>query len=202
MKIPDEAWSAERERGRDRAYVVPIEEVAGAALCDGPTALRAVVATLRSEVDRRGLPPARYGHIISNKWQSEVGIYLDVGATDGATIALRCDRLATQVEVRVARSSRLLRGGIWASLAVGLVLSFVFVKTFAPKGSDAELLVAIALLFGAASGVGAMILLLRTGLFVGPRSAKIAAKLDRRVRRALVAAYSPPAGAATDATSP
>jgi len=189
VKFPDDAWSPERELERDQVYTIDVAEIVGAPMIDGPTALAAVVNVLSASVENKGLPAPRYGKVWSNRAQSEVGIFLDEGSREGAVVSLRCERLATRVEVRVTRSSKVLRGAVWGSLALGIVLSFVLVKSLAPSGIDPELRFVVALLLGAASGVGAMMFALKSGRLVGPRSAVLAAKLDKRVRKALTRAY-------------
>lgn len=187
VKVPEGAWSPEREW--ERVYTIDAAELVGAPMVDGPSALSAVVDVLRASVEKKGLPAPRYGRIWSNRAQSEVGIFLDEGSRDGAVVSLRCERLAAHVEVRVARSSKVLRGGVWGSFAVCIVLSFFLVLSLAPRSIDPGARFFGALSLAVASWVGAILLVVKSGRLVGARSAVLAKKLDKRVNKALVSAF-------------
>jgi hypothetical protein len=142
----------------------------------GIEAISLVIKTLEIPVRAAELGPVSLGKVISNSAQSEAGLYIDLSFTEGASVGAVCPRVTDEVKLTVARSSRALRGVVWASLAVcvlgGLVLSNVVFTTW-----DPQLRFAVGLLLGALVAVGVIALLSKSQLLAGGRSGELSEQL-------------------------
>jgi hypothetical protein len=147
----------------------------------GDQAIALVSSSLLAAVEGRRLGQARLGKLFSNDTHAEAALYLDRSFTEGACIGARCEVLAERIELTVARSSPALRGVVWGSLAVGLVLGLLGARVLLPS-ADREVLFFTGLGIGLVIAVVAMGVAVRIDALAGGRSAAMAASLDVVVR--------------------
>ncbi len=98
----------------------------------------------------------RLGKIVSANGQTEIGVFLERGASVGASVGLT-DRRIPSALVIVDAASRTYVRAHWASLALGLVAGFPVASRLHPI-DDAKGALALALMVGVAIALGLVVI--------------------------------------------
>lgn len=174
------------KQGAKRVYKLDVHTLTGGAagMLESISAIRFLFERLVPFLALTDVGPIKLGRIISNSAQSEAGLYVTLSATEGAVVAVRCPRVATELTLTVARSSPVLRAVAWGSLALGLVLGVVAAKMLLPVRWDPETRFFAGLGIGVVIAVAAMAVLMRAGaqVLARGRSDEVVERLDTCVR--------------------
>jgi hypothetical protein len=129
----------------------------------------------------------RVGRIVWTRAQTEAGVFVRRGWLVGAAIGLRWDPSKNTVcEVRIGPLSRASAWAQWLGLAAGLAAGMAIAKYALAGLMSPVLAFALALLLGAALGVGVIFLLIRTGVMMDvAASREIALRLRKEVVEAV-----------------
>jgi len=147
----------------------------------GVDAITVVYNALEPLVRMADLGEVTVGKIITNQSQSECGLYVDLGPTEGAAVTATAPKYAaTEVKLVVARSSPWLRRVMWAVLAIGCIGGIVAFKRLAPDWAP-KLQLGVGLLAGCAVAVAMLVVIRRSRLLVGGRSEEVTAQLNEIV---------------------
>ncbi len=179
-KLLGTSWVSQQGGGREHSVAVS-RFADGVMALPSVHAIRVVFSQLSLHVEQAGLEPFTLGKIISNAAQSEAGLFVDRSLTEGACIALRCERMAARVTIVVGPSSRALRSLVWAMLGVGIVAGLAVSKYALPTDWAPKLLFALGLLIGVAFALLGMLLLRNVTWLAGGCSEEIAEQLNHCV---------------------
>ncbi|MFK7987575.1 MAG: hypothetical protein AB8I08_16265 [Sandaracinaceae bacterium] len=162
-----------------RRYVISLEALTGGrlAMLPGVEAIRLVTSSLEPALHAAG-HEARLGKIVSSRASCEAGLFFDRGFAEGAVVSLACEPVATEVNIVVGRSSRLLRGLVWSGLIGGCVLGLLIAATLFPEDMDGRLKLIFGLLFGASVGVASLAAGPRVAFLAGGASSELADALN------------------------